>query len=183
MFDAKLLGNIGETRVLLTSSLHAVAPIIVMLFINAGSTLAAGPISANGVQATLPKFKSARNIYYPDKAKRLGLEGKVLIAFDITVDGLPTNGAVISSDDELFTKAATEYITNLRFEVPQGDTASGSSLGRYRIGFVFCLPPSALDDTFAVPAFPVVISGSRIPGSPIRHPPAPDASGQCARVR
>jgi hypothetical protein len=31
---------------------------------------------------TLPPVKSSKGVYYPEPAKRVGLEGKVLVAFD-----------------------------------------------------------------------------------------------------
>lgn len=158
--------------------------LIVVALVRSVPCSADEPAEASPPHLTLPKIASRQGIHYPDAARVRGLEGKVLIAFDITPEGRPTNGALIDSDDDLFTKAATEYLANLRFEVPHGDTVPGSSfVGRYRIGFVFCLPPSSLDDTFAVPAVPIVISGFRIPGSPIKHPPPPGASGQCSKVR
>jgi hypothetical protein len=47
---------------------------------------------------------------------------------------------------------------------------------RYHIGFVFCIPPSDLVETFGIAALPVTISTNRIPGSPIRNPPAAGAT-------
>lgn len=45
---------------------------------------------------TLPPLKNSKGIYYPEAAKRAGLEGKVLVAFDIVADGRVANLSIIS---------------------------------------------------------------------------------------
>jgi len=70
--------------------------------------------SAISDQQILPSLKSSKGIYYPDAAKRVGLEGKVLVAFDIVADGRVANLSIIFSDDSAFEKSAKEYMSGLR---------------------------------------------------------------------
>jgi TonB family protein len=128
---------------------------------------------------TLPPLKSSKGINYPEAAKRVGLEGKVLVAFDIVADGRVDNVSIILADDSAFERTAREYMSGLRFEVPSNWASSESRYHRYHIGFVFCIPPSSLVGTFGVAASPVTISTNRIPGSPIRNPPTDGATGPC----
>jgi len=132
-----------------------------------------------GPEKQLPPLKSSKGIYYPEAAKRVGLEGKVLVAFDIVADGRADNLSIVFSDDSAFESAAKEYTSGLRFEVPSNWASSESRYQRYHIGFVFCIPPSSLVGTFGVAASPVTISTKRIPGSPIRNPPTAGATGAC----
>jgi hypothetical protein len=129
----------------------------------------------------LPPIKSSKDksVYYPDALKRFGLEGKVLAAFDVGPDGRVTNLSIIFSDESAFENIVKEYMSGLRFEVPSNWANSANRFERYHMGFVFCLPPSSLDTTFGVAVSPVIISGSRIPGAPIRNPPAAGATGRC----
>jgi TonB family protein len=132
---------------------------------------------------TLPPLKSNKGIYYPESAKRTGLEGKVLVAFDIVKDGRVANLSVLFSDDGVFESTAKEYMSGLRFDVPSDWATSQSHFERYHIGFVFCIPPSSLVETFGIAASPVIISTNRIPGSPIRNPPAAGTTGPCATYK
>ena len=134
-------------------------------------------------QQTLPPVKSSKDIYYPDAAKRAGLEGTVLVAFDIVKDGRVANLSILFSDGGVFESTAKEYMSGLRFEVPSNWASSASRYQRYHIGFVFCIPPSDLVETFGIAASPVTISTNRIPGSPIRNPPAAGATGPCVRYK
>lgn len=129
---------------------------------------------------TLPAVKRSKDINYPDTAKRAGLEGKVLVAFDILKDGRIANLSILFSDDGVFESTAKEYMSGLRFDVPSDWATSQGHYVRYHIGFVFCIPPSSLVETFGIAASPVTISTNRIPGSPVRNPPAAGATGPCA---
>jgi TonB family protein len=132
---------------------------------------------------TLPPFKSSKVIYYPETAKRAGLEGKVIVAFDIVAGGRVANLSVIFSDDGVFENTAKEYMSGLRVDIPSDWAKFQGHYERYHTGFVFCIPPSSLVETFGIAAWPVTISTNRIPGSPIRNPPAVGATGSCARYQ
>ena len=55
----------------------------------------------------LPHIKSLGNIYYPDKAKRLNLEGSVLAEFSIDATGKATDVKLVRADNSLFADMAT----------------------------------------------------------------------------
>jgi TonB family protein len=154
------------------------------ILIAAGSL--AGMAGESGTAPTpppaLPKIKASKALIYPDKALRLGLEGKVVIAFDIDAQGRAMNSSMVSSDDDLFVKSSLDFVAGLYFDLPKDEHGAEMRQARYRIGFVFCLPPSSLDDSFAVPVWPIIVSASRIRGSPVRNPPAKGATGQCAKA-
>jgi TonB family protein len=163
-----------------SSATRLVALLIAIVLIHPQRGLADELLSTASEQQILPPVKSSKGIYYPDAAKRVGLEGKVLVAFDIAADGRVANLAILFSDESAFENTAREYMSGLRFEVPGSWASSASRYQRYHVGFVFCIPPSDLVGTFGIAASPVTISTNRISGSPIRNQPAAGATGPCA---
>jgi TonB family protein len=162
-----------------SSATRLVALLIAIALIYPLRGVADEPLSTVSEQQILPPIKSSKGFYYPDAAKRVGLEGKVLVAFDIGADGRVANLAMLFSDESAFENTAKEYMSGLRFEVPSNWASSAGRYQRYHIGFVFCIPPSDLVGTFGIAASPVTISTNRISGSPIRNPPAAGATGTC----
>jgi TonB family protein len=170
-------GSVVSTSVYFATGLFVL--LIVTALIYPGCGLADESPSAASEQQALPRFKNSKPPYYPDAAKLAGLEGKVLVAFDIVADGRVANLAIIFSDERVFEKTAEEFMSGLRFEVPSTWATSNSRYQRYHMGFVFCIPPSGLVDTFGIAASPVTISTNRMRGAPIRNPPAAGATGSC----
>lgn len=67
----------------------------------------------------LPDFKGDHSDdWYPDVARRLELEGRVLLGFDIGVDGRARNISVIWSENSVFAASADEILKSARFNVP-----------------------------------------------------------------
>lgn len=157
--------------------------VISILMAFTSGVLADQPESEAARQSPLPKIKIDRGLAYPDAAKRLGAEGKVILGFDIAADGRATNISLVSSDDPIFEKPAMDLLKVATFELSKAENGELIHETRYRLGLVFCLPPSSLDDTFPMRVIPIVVSSTRIRGSPIRNPPARGAVGQCARVQ
>jgi len=113
---------------------------------------------------------------YPATAKRLGQEGRVVMAFDIRSDGLVANAAVVSSEEPALDSAALAVLANWRFAVGAG----GGSEGRpYRVGIAFCLQPSSQPTSFDEGVDRVVVSGSRIPGAPVKNPWKKGSAKEC----
>jgi TonB family protein len=162
--------------------LACIAAVSILLAVPIGG-LADQPDSAAPKQPPLPKMKVSKGIYYPLTALRDGLEGTVVIGFDIAANGRASNIALISADAKVFEQPSLELLKSATFELPKGNDGQDIREARYRFGLVFCLPPSSLDDTFPMRALPIVVSSTRIPGSPVRNPPAADATGQCAKVK
>jgi TonB family protein len=129
----------------------------------------------------LPKIRSWGKVaYYPDAAKRRGAEGKIIVAFDIDPSGVTRNIALVWSDGGWFDRMSLEQVAGLRFDLSQ-DPSARTRYARFRMGFVYCLPPSDIDESFGVDVATVIISGSRIAGAGPAPPPA-GATNQCART-
>ena len=127
----------------------------------------------------LPPMDFPRNVdWYPDRARASGLEGRALVAFDITTAGSVQGVSMLWSEDALLASSATQMLSKAHFKVPVDWQNSGASR-RWRLGFVYCLPPSGQSEKFGVPVETVLITGSRLPGTPQRHPPDPDSTSRC----
>ena len=59
----------------------------------------------------------------------------------------------------------------MRFDVPHDWKAIGGESTRYRLGMVFCLPPSGQREDFPDSASPMIIAGGRISGAPVMRIP------------
>ena len=131
----------------------------------------------------LPPLKNFKNgIFYPEHAKADGVEGKVLVAFDIVAGGRVAKLVILDSDNSALEATAREILSGLRFDLPSDWANSPAHLIRYHMGFVFCISPSSLSRTFGVPLSPIIIRTNRLPGSPIRNPIEPGATDQCATL-
>jgi TonB family protein len=129
------------------------------------------PATPTQEAAPLPSIKSLGSIYYPDKAKRLNLEGSVLAEFSIDAKGKATGVKLIHADDPLFDDMAMKGFSAGRYDVPADWTAANSTV-RYRVVMVFCLPPSNQITTFTEsPYHPIIVAGSRIGHLPVQTVP------------
>jgi TonB family protein len=128
----------------------------------------------------LPHFQAAfGQDWFPVVAKRMGLEGRVLVGFDIDARGRAKNISVIWSENTVFESSAVEILKGARFSLPSDWANSGASR-RWRLGFVYRLfPASCQSDQFAIPVEKVVITGSRLTGAPVRSGSGAN-SGGCA---
>jgi TonB family protein len=130
----------------------------------------------------MPHFKSVATPYYPDEAKRRGIEGTVLVEFNIDVKGKAKDLIVLRSDQELFTKFAKDFYSSARFDVPGDWASSGNAVYRFKFGMVFCLPPSSQPDAFPESPYPpIYVKGSSLRGAPTRHPVQPGSTSKCAQ--
>jgi protein TonB len=67
-------------------------------------------------------IKSRPTFKYPRRAQRLGVEGFVVLAFDVNEQGELIDLRVTESKPRLvFDKAATQYIKKFKFEPPSLD--------------------------------------------------------------
>lgn len=120
--------------------------------------------------------------WYPLPARWNGLEGRVLVGFDIGSDGRTKNISVIWAEDQVFAANTVQLLSVVRYHVPP-DWASSGARRRWRLGFVYCLVPSGQSDEFAIPVEKVTVSGSRLSGRPVLTKPAVGASGSCAQAK
>jgi len=146
-----------------------------------------GAVSAAANQSTparrLPPAKSIDGIlYYHAEARRLGREGRVELEFNIGADGKATHVTVLLADDRALAPDARELLEAISFDVPRDWQSSGSEAMRYRLGLVYCLPPSGQKEQFPEAVSTMIITAARIPGSPVRHPVPAGANGRCAQT-
>ncbi|MFK5938916.1 MAG: energy transducer TonB [Sulfurimonas sp.] len=59
------------------------------------------------------------NLYYPRRARKRGIVGKVILKFNILQDGSVNAVKIISSNSEILSKAATKTIKNLSGKFPK----------------------------------------------------------------
>lgn len=134
-------------------------------------------------RARLPPAKGIDNVlYYQEQARRAGREGRVELEFDIGADGKANHVAVLLADDRLLARDARELLRAIRFDVPSDWQSSGLGSTRYRLGMVYCLPPSGQNEQFAEDVSKMIITAARVPGAPVRHPVRPGAYGRCAQA-
>jgi hypothetical protein len=114
-----------------------------------------------------PRHWPTHEDWYGPQAKRLGIEGRVLVAFDIATDGKPDHVSVLWSENDLLAKQTEHLLSELRFDVPK-DWAMTGGTHRWYAGFVYRLSPSGLSGEFAVPVEKIEITGTRLPGAPVR---------------
>jgi hypothetical protein len=126
----------------------------------------------------LPPLKLDRAIdWYPDALARAGVEGKLLVGFNVTARGPIANLAVIDVADHCLADATLRLLKSAHFEESPGELRREFLRERHHFGLVLCIPPSAMDESYAVPAQSVVIKNCHFPG---RADPAP-AGPACRR--
>jgi TonB family protein len=123
----------------------------------------------------LPKV-DFKHDYYPVGAVRAGIEGRVLVAFDITSAGLAKDVSVLWSENSLLATHTVQLLERAQFKVLPDSDAAGD-WRRWRAGFVYCLQPSGQSDEFAIPVQKIYLLSARLPGAPIRS--TPDGSSAC----
>jgi TonB family protein len=155
---------------------------VAMLLVGAGCGAAITGTSEDSAWE-IPKLPHAKypidRDWYPTSARREGLEGRVLLGFDIMATGLTHNVSVIWSDNPVFESSAVSLLKAAKFTLPS-DWTSSDALHRWRVGLVFCLFPSGQPDQFAIPVEKIYITGSRLPGAPVRTAPRPNSNGSCS---
>lgn len=152
-------------------------------WIAGGMLLSVGASAADtdGMDASekLPPMVLPAGDGYPEHAQRKGIEGRVMLEFDITPDGRADSVRTLLDENGL-AKDAVAYLKRIRFQTP-GDWAATGALRHWRQGFVYCLYPGDQPGDFD-PGIPILtIRGSRLPGAPVVHHPGPRVSTPCHR--
>ena len=95
-----------------------------LLFGASSSVLAQRTVTGNtpsGDELTVAITENM-TLEYPRRAMRLGVEGYVIMGFDISENGMPWNITVVESQPKrMFDKAAQRAIETMRFEKPTVD--------------------------------------------------------------
>jgi len=88
-------------------------------------------------EGMLPIKRHPEKEYYPPHLKRLGIVGRVSLAYSVNAKGRPENISMRFSDHDDLEKAAKSMLQDIRFKVPSDWVDSGGSSRRYRLGFIF----------------------------------------------
>ena len=79
-------------------------------------TLAAGVLAACASGYRPPELIGGYDLVYPPEARRRGIEGHVVVRYDVTVDGRVANAAVVrATPPGVFEEAALRTVRSWRF--------------------------------------------------------------------
>jgi TonB family protein len=130
-------------------------------------------------QLVMPKGQD----WYGGLAKGDGLEGRVLVAFNIAADGHAKKVSVIWAENSVLEANTLQLLKSIRFKVP-ADWGTADVWRRWRLGFVYRLcPKSGQSGEFAIPVETLHITGSRLIGAPVRTAPDTKQSDTCVQSR
>lgn len=150
----------------------------------AASLSAADNESTPTARPRLPPAKGIASVlYYSAEARRLGREGRVELEFNIGGNGKANHVAVLLADDKNLAQDARQLLEAISFDVPSDWETSSLGSMRYRLGMVYCLPPSGQTETFPKSVSTMIITAARISGAPVRHPVQAGAYGRCAQAK
>ena len=92
----------------------------------------------------LPSLRAGRSgvLLYPEPARRLNQQGRVLAEFQIAPNGHVVNLSIKSAEPEgVFDKTVTTYMRSLEFDVPKDWEVSAGSRHAFHLSFIFLLRP------------------------------------------
>lgn len=93
-----------------------------------------------------PQFIGGADLVYPENARSIGVEGRVVVRYDVTTAGTVANAVVVESEPPgVFDAAALDAVRSWRFRpmVDQGEVVSAPA----RVSeLVFRLGESSYDD-------------------------------------
>ncbi len=97
----------------------------------------------SGVKRSLPQLAVDLNsLTYPGSAQRAGLQGRVLLAFNISRKGRVDNVEVVSGEPpEQFNTEAIRALKQVQFKVPGDWKDSGGEVHRFQLSILFKLSP------------------------------------------
>ena len=86
-----------------------------------------------------PSLWPSSRDYYPAKAKRLGITGRVGIECSVDELGHARNIVILESADPLLNDAARDVISDQHFRMPPDWSTTGGPAKRFRYGVIFRL--------------------------------------------
>jgi TonB family protein len=123
------------------------------------------PAAESQSPPALPKVKSlGKGIYYPDQAKRLEAQGRVLLGFQINHRGRATSISLESAEaSKLLLDSAVAILKELVFERRAATASAVVGSEQYRMSIVFELEPCGGLQHFNVPKDArISVCGSRL---------------------
>ena len=125
------------------------------------------PAAESQSQAVMPMVKSlGKGIYYPDQAKRLEAQGRILLGFQINDRGRATRISIESAEaSKILSDSAVAILKEFVFERPAAPASAAAGSEQYRISVVFELEPCGGLQHFDVPKDArISVCGSRLRG-------------------
>jgi TonB family protein len=113
----------------------------------------------------MPKVTShGKGIYYPDQAKRLEAQGRILLGFQINDRGRATRISIESAEaSKLLSDSAVTILKEMVFERPATPASAVVGSEQYRMSIVFELEPCGGLQHFDVPKDArISVCGSRL---------------------
>src|ERR1700722_6791510 len=86
-----------------------------------------------------PSLWPSSRDYYPAKAKRLGITGRVGIECSVDERGYARNIVILESADPLLNEAARDVISDQHFRIPLDWSTTGGPAKQFRYGVIFRL--------------------------------------------
>lgn len=121
------------------------APSVTLCFWLMMQLLLSGVAHAQGADAkrSLPQLTVDLNsLTYPSSAQRAGVQGRVLVAFNITKKGRADDVEIVNAEPaDDFDAVASKAVKQVRFTVPDDWEASGGAAHRFQLSVLFKLNP------------------------------------------
>jgi TonB family protein len=115
----------------------------------------------------MPKVKSpGKGIYYPERAKLLKAQGRILLGFQINDRGRAAEIKIESAEaSKLLSDSAVAILQEMVFEQPAAPASAALGSQQYRMSIVFELEPCGGLQHFDVPKDArISVCGSRLRG-------------------
>ncbi|MGE0115247.1 MAG: TonB family protein [Steroidobacteraceae bacterium] len=122
-------------RLTLSSSMVTVLFAVFAVTVRAEETVAA--------RLPLPQLTvDLSSVTYPGPAQRAGMQGRVLVAFNITRRGRPDELEVVNAEPaDVFDSVAIRAVKQVEFTVPRDWEATGGASHRFQFSVLFKLNP------------------------------------------
>jgi Gram-negative bacterial TonB protein C-terminal len=160
--------------------------LVLVIILSAARAIGPAAVANEPTAVPEPRLPPAKGIDkvlpYQEEARRQGREGRVEFEFNIGADGKANRVALLLADDRSLSRDARQLLGAIRFDVPSDWESSGLGSMRYRLGMVYCLPPSGQSEQLPEGVSKMIITAARVAGAPVKHPVRPGAYGRCARA-
>jgi TonB family protein len=138
MILMKLQAGMTEMNARLTTTVGSV--LLSVLLLSPAAMLSAQQPPAK--HSLPPLTVDLRSVSYPSALQRQGVQGRVLVAFNITKRGKVDDPVVVSGEPAgEFDSVAIKAVKQVHFTVPDDWEASGDSAYQYQFSVLFKLSP------------------------------------------
>jgi TonB family protein len=135
----KIMAMSGLVNRLSANTTLRVAPLVACCMF--GWALAVAQTASPAVK--LPSMDAPlKESYFPTAAAKRGIQGRVLVEFNITRRGKVDEVTILEADPEkVFDSSVRDALRDVRFTVPADWESSGAASHRFRLSYVFKIYP------------------------------------------